>query len=263
MENKRPELALILLCSLFLVLVVLSYILQGKTIALVEGPIAVLEVDNTGYPLNIGVLPFPVFLLALGLICLDLVNEFFGKGAAISLSIAGGLAVVFIWGLLKGLTFIPTAQNQLVFDQAFAALFNLQPRFVSSLAGSVAAGFAFTSLVFELFRRITHGGFIIIRLFMAHLLGLAFFSACGAALENEAPFILGEALSLAVTRYVQWFVFSFILIPIFYILMIPFRIIIGREHYTAVKVRFAKKKLFRHDEKNFFEARSEVQEKRI
>lgn len=254
---------LILLCSLFLALVILSYILQGKIIAIVEGPIAVLQVDNAGYPLNIGVFPFPVFLLALALICLDLVNEFFGKGAAVFLSIAGGLAVVCVWGLLAGLTFIPTAQNQIVFDQAFSTLFNLQSRFVFSLAGSVVAGFAFTSLVFELFRRITHNGFIIIRLFMAHLLGLAFFSACGSALENEPPFIFGEALALGVTRYVQWFVLSLVLIPIFYILMIPFRIIIGREHYATVRLRFAKKKLFRHDEKNFFEARSQVQEKRI
>ncbi|MBI2338941.1 MAG: VUT family protein [Deltaproteobacteria bacterium] len=249
MENRRPEFALILLCSLFLVVVVLSYILQGKVATLTEMPIAVLEVDNSRYPLHIGVIPFSVFLLALALICLDLVNEFYGQRDAFFLSLSGGIAVLFVWALLKGLTYVPTDLGQAAFDRAYAVLFNLDPRF---------------SLVFELFRQLTHSGFIIIRLFMAHLLGLAVFSAVGAALENESPLILGEALQLALTRYVQWFLVSFLLIPIFYVLMIPFRILVGRAHYATVKVRFAKKKVFRYDNQdNFFEGRSEMQEKRI
>lgn len=264
MENRRPEFALILLCSLFLVVVVLSYILQGKVATLTEMPIAVLEVDNSRYPLHIGVIPFSVFLLALALICLDLVNEFYGQRDAFFLSLSGGIAVLFVWALLKGLTYVPTDLGQAAFDRAYAVLFNLDPRFVFSLAGSVVVGFGFTSLVFELFRQLTHSGFIIIRLFMAHLLGLAVFSAVGAALENESPLILGEALQLALTRYVQWFLVSFLLIPIFYVLMIPFRILVGRAHYATVKVRFAKKKVFRYDNQdNFFEGRSEMQEKRI
>src|SRR3990167_672586 len=108
MKNKRPELVLILLCSLFLVLILLAYTLQGKTIALIEEPMAILQVDNTSYSLNLGVIPLQIFSLACALIFLNLAGEFFGKREAIFLSLAGGLAIGFIWLLLKGFSLIPT-----------------------------------------------------------------------------------------------------------------------------------------------------------
>ena len=263
MKNKRPELVLILLCSLFLVLILLAYTLQGKTIALIEEPMAILQVDNTSYSLNLGVIPLQIFSLACALIFLNLAGEFFGKREAIFLSLAGGLAIGFIWLLLKGFSLIPTVENQVAFYQAYTTLFNLESRSAAALAGSVVAGFACTATLFELFRRMTCNGFVIIRIFLSQLLGLAVFAAFDAVIEQGMAAPFGQVLALGGTRYGQWFLLSFLLIPVFYILFIPFRILIGREHYAAVKARFAKGKLFLHVEKNFFEARNQVQEKRI
>lgn len=263
MENRRPEFALVVLASMFITLIILGFMMQGKVIEVVQILFASLQVNQDVYPLKVGVIPFQIFLLALALICMDIVNEFFGKREAIYLAFAGAGAIAFVWLLLKGLTYIPTVENQALFDEAYATIFDLSKRTLVTLCISISLGFSIIAVIFEVFRKWTHNGFAIIRLFMAHVVGIAFFVAIDAAVRHYLFGSLGPALAHAFTRYIQWFVLSILLIPTYYIFKIPFRIIIGKQHYDMVKERFVKKKVFRYEDKDFFEKRKEIQEKRI
>lgn len=263
MEKRRPEFALLILCSCFLAFIILAFVMQGKIIEIANISFASLQVDQEIYPLKIAVVPFQVFLLALALICVNLVNEFFGKRETIYLALAGGGAICFVWLLLKGASYIPTVENQVTFDQAYATVFDLSKRFLLSFSTSIAVGFSFIALIFEFFRRLTRNGFAIIRLFMAHLVGLAFFVAIDAFWKIFLNGSLGEALAFAITRYIQWFFLSILLIPFYYLLKLPFRILVGKAHYEEVKERFVRKKMFGQEKKDFFESREELQANRI
>lgn len=264
MENRRPEFALVVLASLFLTLIILGFFMQGKIIEVVQVSFASLQVDQEVYPLKVGIIPFQVFLFALALICVDIVNEFFGKREAIYLAFAGAGTIAFVWLLLKGVTYIPTVENQTVFDEAYATIFDLSKRSLAALSASIFFGFSIIAIIFELFRKWTHNGFAIIRLFMAHVIGLAFFVAIDAGLREYVFGSFGAALALAITRYIQWFILSILLIPTYYFLKIPFRLIIGKHHYDTVKERFAKKKVVNKEKKkDFFAKRQQLQEKRI
>lgn len=261
--NKRSEFILLMLSSLLLSAILLAVILQGRTIEIVDFPLITLIVDDQSFPLFLGIIPLRIFLLVGALLCLLLITELFGQRAAIFLSLSGALTLCFVWSLLLGIPFLPTPRGQMIWDAAYNTLFGIDFPVFASTASQIFLGFSVTAIVFELFRRLTHNSFLIIRLFMATLVGVACPPILEAFFDGLYQGSKGSILALLLTRYTQWFVLFVFLIPLYYILYFPLKIIAGRKQSLDMCRRFEKKKIFQPPEKVFMESRQELQEKRI
>ncbi len=264
MMNKRVEFILLMLSSLFLTGVLMSVILQGRNVSLTDAAIITLVVENQSFPLKIGLIPLRIFFLVWSLLCLLWIGELFGKREGIFLSLAGGMTVCFVWLLLQGIPFLPVPPEEAIWDATYNTLFGIDFPVFASTASQIAAGFTVTVLIFELCRKLTHGGFLIIRLFVASLVGIAVppvLEAFFAGLFEES---IGSMVALLLTRYLQWFFLFLLLTPVYYILLVPLKLVVGKKHREEVKERFEKKKLFGPKQPvDFFESHQEIQENRI
>lgn len=262
--NKRAQFVLLVLSSLFLTGVLMSIILQGRNVSLTDATIITLMVENQSFPLKIGLIPLRIFFLVWSLLCLLWISELFGKREGIFLSLSGGITVCFVWLVFQGIPFLPVPQEEAIWDATYNTLFGIDFPVFASTASQVAAGFTATTIIFELFRKLTHGGFLIIRLFMASLVGVAVPPVGEAFFDGLFEGSTGSMVAVLLTRYLQWFFLFLPLIPVYYICLIPFKLVVGKKHRQEVEGRFEKKKMFGPGgPADFFESRQQTQETRI
>lgn len=263
MLTRRAEFSYVVLAAIFLAMVILAWIFKEVTFVFLDNAPIILKVSEVNFPLYVGKLPFQIVLLALALLVLNLLNEFFGARSAFFISLASGGMLFLLWFFLNLLPWLPSVENSENINYAFRSTFSFNKRYLISMIVSLIVGFGFISYIFEIFRKMTHSSFSIIRLFMAHIIGLGVFLAIFVFLNSPPETSFGSMLALFVTRFIQWFFLFILFVPFYYIIKFSFKIIIGDEHYGGVADRFAKKSLFKHEEKDFFESRKETQEKRI
>lgn len=261
--NRRAEFSYVLLTAIFLTMVILAWMFKEVTFVFFDNAPVILKVNDVNFPLYIGKLPFQIVLLAFALLTLNLMNEFFGARSPFFISLASGGVLFLSWFFLNLLPWLPNIENSENINYAFRSTFSFNKRYLISLIASVIIGFGFISYFFEIFRKMTHNSFSIVRLFMTHIVGLCVFLAIFVFLNSPPETSFGSMLALFIARFIQWFFLFIIFVPFYYIVKFSFRIIIGDEHYGGVAERFKKKSLFKHEEKDFFESRKETQEKRI
>lgn len=251
MISRRASITLIFLSSLVALWGTLSVFVSDHSLALIDGPWITLLVDDQPYPLVFGVIPLWLVAAVFALLLIFMIAEFFGGKEALAASLATALVILLTGAGLKALPFLPGNEGE-IFQPPLPSLL--------SHASQIFIGFTSMILIYELLRRFTHNGFMIVRLFLASFLGVIVPVVIEIFFYQPS---FGKMISLLMTRYVQWNLLFFMLIPLYYLLYAPLRLMVGNEQREEMKTRFQKKKIFQHTEKNFFEKRDELQEQRI
>lgn len=263
MMNQRAIAGLLLLSFSFLCFLFLGWFLDQFHFRLLDFAPIVLKVEQEAFPLMIGRVAYQTLFLSLAFLSLILVNEFFGLKSAFLLLVTGALWLLSLWGILNTFSIFPFVETSDRMNQIDSYLVDLGlEQTLGLVAGLVAAGIVM-SIMYHLFRKLTHGSFSLFRFFLSQILGLPAFAAIVALFPFLPEIRIGPVISEGLVRLVQHLSLFFLLIIPFYIVKIFFSGIIGKKHLDEIRGQFAKKSLFRHEEKNFFESKQANQEQRI
>ncbi|MDO8520223.1 MAG: hypothetical protein Q7T11_08700 [Deltaproteobacteria bacterium] len=249
MVQRRLEFGFVLLGFFFLSSLLLAWFLWGHALVFSQQPTLLLMVREERFPLYLGKIPFPVFLTAVSFFWLFAVNEFFGKASALLCALGGGIACLALWGVLSLLPWLPMVEfpSSVIFD-ASPLLF---------MAGGILLAGGISSVVYEGVRKLTHSRLCFFRMILASLPGFLF-----AAAMISFPHAWNE-ISQLVTAYAQLVALTLIFIPFFYTFRLFFVPLIGKKNFDELRAKFARKPIFKPAEKDFFEARAELLERRI
>ncbi len=261
--SRRASIILILLTGLSCLGASLSVFVGERSLALIDGPWITLLVDNQPYSLFLGIIPLKLVFLVVSLFATFMIAEFFGGKESIAVAVSAGLVIFLTGTCLKIIPFLPGTPEDVSGDALLTTLFKFNSPDLISQALQVTLGFSFIIIIYEILRRFTHNGFMIVRLFLASFIGLIVPPLIEASFLGLLQASFGKMISLLISHALQWNLLFFMLIPFYYLLYVPFRLLVGHEQRSEMKQRFQKKKIFMHPEKNFFEKREELQEKRI
>lgn len=263
MLNHRAIAGLLILSASFLGFLFLGWFLDQFFFRLIDFAPVVLKVEQEAHPLTIGRVAYQTLFLSLAFFSLITVNEFFGLKSAFLLLVTGALWLLSLWGIFNTFSIFPFVESSDRLNQIDSYLVDLGLEQTLGLAAALVSAGIVMSLLYHLFRKLTHGSFSLFRLFLSQLIGLPVFAAVIAIFPFLPEIRIGPVLSNGLVRLVQHLSLFFLLIIPFYIAKLFLAGIIGRKHLDEVKSRFMKKSLFRHEEKNFFESREANQEQRI
>jgi len=263
MNNHRALFGLLILADSFLGFLFFGWFLVQFHFRLIDFAPVVLKVEQEPFPLEIGKISYQTLFVSFAFFSLILANEFFGLKSAFALLFAGAFWMALLWGVLNTFSINPFVETSDRLNQIDSYLIDLGPDQTLGLtAAFLAAGIAM-SFLYHLFRKLTHGSFSLFRLFISQVVGLPIFAAVIAIFPDLPDIRLGPALSSGVVRLVQHLSLFFILLIPFYFAKFFLGGVIGKKQRDEIRGQFMKKSLFRHEEKDFFEARQANQEQRI
>lgn len=242
MNNRRAIIGFLFLIAPFISLVLLAWAIKGVDLKLLDFAPIVLEVGGKDHPLMLGHISAQIILLSFSLVFLNLIHEFFGKTAALFTAFVGAGAVVLIWFLLGILPWFPGVENADSLNAIYQSLFDFSTRHLIIFSSLLVVGFNAISLCLAFFRKITKGYFLIICLFLSHLVGFAVLSICATYLTYHPQINPGLFFADSVKQYIQWFFLFIFLLPVYYFFYFIFLIIIGQSHYREGRSEEVRKK---------------------
>lgn len=263
MSNHRAIAGLLILSASFLGFLFLGWFLDQFFLRLIDFAPVVLRVEKEAFPLEIGKVSYQTLFLTLSFFSLILVNEFFGLKSGFLLLVTGVFWLLGLWGVFNTFSVIPFVETSDRLNQIDSYLVDLGLDQTTGLCAALLVAGLVMSLLYHLFRRLTHGSFSLFRLFISQVVGLPIFAAVVALFPDLPEIRLGPVLSNGVVRLVQHLSLFFLLIIPFYIVKLFMSGVVGQKQIDEMKGRFVKKSLFRHEEKDFFEARQANQGERI
>lgn len=263
MGFNRVTLGLLILVSLYWVTVMMAWFFYKLPIYLFQEPPLYIDLGGASYPVLLGRFSMTTPLLVLALLFLNLANEFFGRGVALMLSLSGVLALPAVWGMTLGVEFFINLQEATRIQGFYDLVLDPSPIVLIALIDTVVVGYGFFSWIYDGLRKLAHGRFFYIRVILAHVFGLNFVVVCVVASNVFPQVILGKALALYAAEYTHWLVLSLLALPVYFVVKLVCRLIVGRGHYEGIKGRYAKKKIVKPVDQDYFESRQERLEKRI
>lgn len=256
MIHPRSAFGFILLSLFFLSSGVLAWLFSSYELPFSSSPTVILMVGEEKFPLLLGNIPMSIVFLAAAFFWLYMTNEFFGKGSALLLALAGGISLAALGGWLKVAPWFPENNFPIDFNQT--ALF--------SVMGALVVGGIAISVLYEFFRSLTHNRGAFLRIILASLPGFLFAALASQGVLSWEALLKGEwakPLAGLITATAQLWLLIILSLPFFYTARFLFVPLVGKKHYEQIKAKFARKPLFKPAEKDFFEVRQEIQGQRI
>lgn len=239
---NRNNFGQVLLVSLFIFFVLLSWLLKGGVFNFVTMDPILLSMGGNSYPVALGHFSLQTICLVFALIILFLLHEFFGFAATISSLLSASIVLAGLWVIMKGLPLVASHLRLMGVQEALAPLVLGSKRDIIKACLTISVGFLPPVFFFEIFRRITHNTFSIIRLFLAQVLGLGAVAFVISFLENYPNINDGLWMANALSHYIHWFLIFVFLIPVYYLLRIPFWVISRGDRYKQLKSKYTGKK---------------------
>lgn len=233
MVNRRSSIGLLLLACPYICLIILAWGFKKVDIQLLENAPIVLDFDGKNFPLNLGHVELQIILLSFALVFSNLIDELFGTLVALFANLGAALAVALCWGTLQLIPLIPGMNGAMSIESIYLTLFDFTKLHQLQMIAILAVGFNVVMLFSGMMRYLLKRGFSIIRLFVAHVLGLTIPALSVMALQYFPDLTMGPILSGAITLYVQWILLFFIFIPVYYVLFIPYVILVGTKQYEG------------------------------
>ncbi|MBX7147442.1 hypothetical protein K1X76_00025 [bacterium] len=235
-----------------------SWFFNEYSLHILESDPLLLTIYNETHPLKLGILPLTILFAAAAHIIFCMLTDLYGSKKWWAMPFMSAGAVICIWSFFAAIPSFPFLEGGITLSTVLHSVINFELEKTLNIALSLFIMHLTGIIGFQLSRKLWRGHLILPHLITASILATLGF---GCILGKEIFLSQSEWAVLSITQAFQFLATSIFLIPVFYIIRIPFRLITGSQ-YAELKSNYRKKSLFKPDE-DFMASHEKAHDKRL